>query len=121
MRRIACLPHFVFFCAFRERLMLARPPVLHAGVFACTRELPGKRGKIRSSAKQIEAHWIWWLVAVVIAEISNGAFYLIAIAFVLAVANVVAYMGMTWSGQAAVAAVLRSAMVSTTMQLVKKS
>jgi len=62
----------------------------------------------------MEAHWIWWLVAVVlvIAEISSGTFYLIAVAFGLAVAGVVAYMGVAWGGQATVAAVLCSASVA---------
>lgn len=56
----------------------------------------------------MEAYWIWWLAAVVlvIAEMSSGTFYLIAVAFGLAVAGLVAYLGMAWSGQAAVAALL---------------
>lgn len=62
----------------------------------------------------MEAYWIWWLVAVVlvIAEISSGTFYLIAVAAGLAVAGIVAYLGVAWSGQAAVAAVLCSASVA---------
>lgn len=62
----------------------------------------------------MEAYWIWWLVALalVIAEMSSGTFYLIAVAFGLAVAGIVAYMGVSWSGQAAVAAVLCSASVA---------
>jgi len=62
----------------------------------------------------MEAHWIWWLVAVVlvIAEMSSGTFYLIAVASGLAIAGAVAYMGVGWSGQAAVAAVLCSASVA---------
>jgi membrane protein implicated in regulation of membrane protease activity len=41
----------------------------------------------------MEAYWIWWLVALVlvIAEMSSGTFYLIAVAFGLAVAGIVAY------------------------------
>ena len=56
----------------------------------------------------MEAYWVWWLVAVVlvIAEISSGTFYLIAVAFGLAVAGLAAYMGMAWGGQATVAALL---------------
>lgn len=62
----------------------------------------------------MEAYWIWWLVALtlVIAEMSSGTFYLIAVAFGLAVAGIAAYMGMSWSGQAAVAAVLCTASVA---------
>ena len=62
----------------------------------------------------MEAYWIWWLVALVlvIAEMSSGTFYLIAIAFGLAVAGIVAYVGVAWNGQAAVAAVLCSASVA---------
>ncbi len=62
----------------------------------------------------MEAHWIWWLAAVVlvIAEMSSGTFYLIAVAFGLAVAGLAAYLGMAWSGQAAVAALLCSASVA---------
>lgn len=62
----------------------------------------------------MEAHWIWWLVAVVlvIAEMFSGTFYLIAVAFGLAVAGWAAYLGVVWSGQVAVAAVLCSASVA---------
>lgn len=62
----------------------------------------------------MEAHWIWWLVAVVlvIAEMFSGTFYLITVAAGLAVAGFVAYMGVVWSGQAAVAALLCSASVA---------
>ncbi|MDD5300347.1 MAG: NfeD family protein [Gallionella sp.] len=62
----------------------------------------------------MEAHWIWWFMAValVIAEMSSGTFYLIAVAFGLAVAGLVAYLGMAWSVQAIVAAVLCSASVA---------
>jgi membrane protein implicated in regulation of membrane protease activity len=62
----------------------------------------------------MEAYWIWWLAALVlvIAEMSSGTFYLIAVAFGLAVAGLVAYLGMAWGGQAAVAALLCSASVA---------
>ena len=62
----------------------------------------------------MEAYWIWWLAAVVlvIAEMSSGTFYLIAIAFGMAVAGLVAYLGVAWSVQAAVAAALCSASVA---------
>ncbi len=56
----------------------------------------------------MEVYWIWWLAAVVlvIAEISSGTFYLVAVAFGLAAAGLSAYLGMTWGGQAAIAALL---------------
>jgi len=62
----------------------------------------------------MEAYWIWWLaaLALVIAEMSSGTFYLIAVASGLAVAGLVAYLGVAWSGQAVVAAVLCSASVA---------
>ena len=62
----------------------------------------------------MEVYWIWWLAAVVlvIAEMSSGTFYLIAVAFGLAVAGLAAYLGMAWSGQATVAALLCSASVA---------
>ena len=62
----------------------------------------------------MEAYWIWWLAALVlvIAEMSSGTFYLIAVASGLAVAGIVAYLGVPWSGQTAVAAVLCSASVA---------
>ena len=62
----------------------------------------------------METYWVWWLVAVVlvIAEMLTGTFYLIAVAFGLAVAGLAAYLGMAWSGQAAVAALLCSASVA---------
>lgn len=62
----------------------------------------------------MEAYWVWWLAALVlvIAEMSSGTFYLIAVAFGLAVAGLVAYMGAGWSAQAAVAALLCSASVA---------
>jgi membrane protein implicated in regulation of membrane protease activity len=62
----------------------------------------------------MEAYWIWWLAALVlvIAEMSSGTFYLIAVAFGLAVAGLAAYLGMAWGGQAAVAALLCSASVA---------
>lgn len=62
----------------------------------------------------MEAYWIWWLaaLALVIAEMSSGTFYLIAVASGLAVAGLVAYLGVAWSGQAVVAALLCSASVA---------
>lgn len=62
----------------------------------------------------MEAYWIWWLAALVlvIAEMSSGTFYLIAVAFGLTVAGLAAYLGMAWGGQAAVAALLCSASVA---------
>jgi len=62
----------------------------------------------------MDAYWIWWLaaVALVIAEISSGTFYLIAVAFGLAVAGLAAYLGMAWGGQVAVAAALCLASVA---------
>ncbi|MFZ2302745.1 MAG: NfeD family protein [Gallionella sp.] len=62
----------------------------------------------------MEAYWIWWLAAVVlvIAEISTGTFYLIAVAFGLASAGLAAYLGVGWSGQALIAAALCSASVA---------
>lgn len=62
----------------------------------------------------MEAYWIWWLaaLALVIAEMASGTFYLIAVASGLAVAGLVAYLGMAWGGQAAVAALLCSASVA---------
>ena len=56
----------------------------------------------------MEAYWIWWLAAVVlvIAEMFSGTFYLIAVALGLAAAGLSAYLGMTWGGQATVAALL---------------
>ena len=62
----------------------------------------------------MEAYWVWWLAAVVlvIAEMLSGTFYLIAVAFGLAAAGIVAYLGFAWGAQAAVAAVLCSASVA---------
>lgn len=62
----------------------------------------------------MEAYWVWWMAALVlvIAEMSSGTFYLIAVAFGLAVAGLAAYLGMAWGGQAAVAALLCSASVA---------
>ena len=56
----------------------------------------------------MEVYWIWWLAAVVlvIAEMNSGTFYLIAVAFGLAVAGLSAYLGVAWGGQAAIAALL---------------
>ena len=62
----------------------------------------------------MEAYWVWWLAAVVlvIAEMLSGTFYLIAVAFGLATAGMVAYLGFAWSAQAAIAAVLCSVSVA---------
>jgi membrane protein implicated in regulation of membrane protease activity len=62
----------------------------------------------------MEAYWVWWLAAVVlvIAEMLMGTFYLLAVAFGLAAAGLVAYFGVAWAGQAAVAALLCSASVA---------
>lgn len=62
----------------------------------------------------METYWIWWLAALVLvmAEMASGTFYLIAVAFGLAVAGLTAYLGMGWIGQAAFAAALCSASVS---------
>jgi len=56
----------------------------------------------------MEAYWVWWLAAVVlvIAEMLSGTFYLIAVALGLAAAGLSAYMGVSWGGQAAIAALL---------------
>lgn len=71
--------------------------------------LAGKNGGIL-----MEAYWVWWLAAVVlvIAEMLTGTFYLLAVASGLAAAGLAAYLGMAWSGQAAVAALLCSASVA---------
>lgn len=62
----------------------------------------------------MESYWVWWLAAVVlvIAEMSSGTFYLIAVAFGFAIAGLSAYMGMGWNGQAMVAALLCTASVA---------
>jgi len=62
----------------------------------------------------MEAYWIWWLaaLALIIAEMSSGTFYLLAVAAGLAVAGLAAYVGMAWGGQVAVAALLCSASVA---------
>jgi len=56
----------------------------------------------------MDAHWIWWLAAVVlvIAEMFSGTFYLLAVALGLLVAGVAAYFGTSWSIQVVIAAVL---------------
>ncbi len=51
-------------------------------------------------------------IVLVIAEMFSATFYLIAVAVGLAVAGFVAYLGMAWSAQAIVAAVLCSACVA---------
>ena len=62
----------------------------------------------------METYWIWWLaaMALVIAEMISSTFYLIAVAFGLATAGLVAYLGVAWSGQAATAALLCSGSVA---------
>lgn len=62
----------------------------------------------------MEAHWLWWLCAVllIIAEMFSGTLYLVAIAFGLAVAGIVAFIGAGWAVQAAVAALLCSISVA---------
>lgn len=62
----------------------------------------------------MDAHWLWWLfaVALVIAEMFSGTFYLLAVALGLGVAGLVAYAGAVWSVQAIVAAVLCTASVA---------
>ncbi|MFA7300587.1 MAG: NfeD family protein [Sideroxydans sp.] len=56
----------------------------------------------------MDAHWIWWLAAVVlvIAEMFSGTFYLLAVALGLLVAGVAAYLGTPWNIQVVIAAVL---------------
>jgi len=63
----------------------------------------------------MDSYWMWWLaaVALVIAEMFSGTFYLLAVACGLGSAGVAAYFGMAWSGQATVAALLCSASVAT--------
>ncbi len=51
-------------------------------------------------------------VVLVIAEMNSGTFYLIAVAFGLSVAGVAAYLGVPYSGQAVIAALLCSASVA---------
>jgi membrane protein implicated in regulation of membrane protease activity len=62
----------------------------------------------------MDAYWVWWLaaVALVIAEMFSGTFYLLAVALGLAGAGLAAYFGMAWSGQAVTAALLCSASVA---------
>lgn len=57
---------------------------------------------------------MWWLLALalVIAEMFSGTFYLLAIAGGFAAAGWVAYLGMIWSAQAITAAVVCSASVA---------
>jgi membrane protein implicated in regulation of membrane protease activity len=64
----------------------------------------------------MEAYWVWWMVAVVlvIAEMLSGTFYLIAVALGLTAAGLIAYMGIGWEGQAAVAALLCSVSIAAT-------
>lgn len=62
----------------------------------------------------MDAHWLWWLatVALVIAEMFSGTFYLLAVAFGLLVAGFTAYAGASWNMQALTAAVLCAASVA---------
>ena len=62
----------------------------------------------------MDAYWNWWLaaLALVIAEMFSGTFYLIAVAFGLSVAGLVAYLGFSGNVQVAVAAMLCSASVA---------
>lgn len=61
----------------------------------------------------MDAHWMWWLAALVlvIAEMFSGTFYLLAVALGLLVAGMAAYLGTPWSVQVVIAAVLCSASV----------
>jgi membrane protein implicated in regulation of membrane protease activity len=56
----------------------------------------------------MEAYWVWWITAVVlvIAEMLSGTFYLLAVAAGMAAAGCAAYLGIAWSLQAAIAALL---------------
>ncbi len=62
----------------------------------------------------MDAHWLWWLCAVilVIAEMFSGTLYLLAVSSGLAVAGIVALAGGSWAAQASVAALLCTASVS---------
>ncbi|GAB1233720.1 NfeD family protein [Ferrigenium sp. UT5] len=61
----------------------------------------------------MEAYWIWWLVALalVIAEMFSGTFYLLAVALGLVVAGFSAYFGTPPNVQGVIAAVLCTASV----------
>ena len=69
----------------------------------------------------MEAYWIWWMaaVALVIAEMFSGTFYLIAIAFGLAAAGISAYLGMGWEAQATIAALLCTVCIAVIYRLKK--
>ncbi|MGA7749874.1 MAG: NfeD family protein [Gallionella sp.] len=56
----------------------------------------------------MELYWVWWMAAAVLvmAEMLSSTFYLIAVSFGLASAGCAAYLGLSWAGQAAVAALL---------------
>ncbi|GAB4117102.1 MAG: hypothetical protein Fur0026_04990 [Sideroxydans sp.] len=56
----------------------------------------------------METHWIWWLaaLALVIAEMFSGTFYLLAVALGLMVAGFAAYFGALLNIQGVIAAVL---------------
>lgn len=62
----------------------------------------------------MESHWMWWLaaLALVIAEMFSGTFYLLAVALGLVAAGLAALLGMAGNGQALVAALLCSASVA---------
>ena len=62
----------------------------------------------------MEAHWLWWLFAVilVVAEMLSGTFYLLAVAFGLAVAGLAAFFGVAWPVQVVLAALLCSGSVA---------
>ena len=62
----------------------------------------------------MNSDWMWWSVALalVIAEMFSGTFYLLAVAVGLGAAGIAAYLGVAWSGQAVIAALLCSASVA---------
>ncbi len=62
----------------------------------------------------MEIFWVWWLsaLALVIAEMFSGTFYLLAIAGGFSVAGLSAYFGAAWSVQAITAAVVCSVSVA---------
>ena len=62
----------------------------------------------------MDNYWLWWLaaLALVVAEMFSGTFYLLAVACGLGAAGLAAYLGMAWSGQALIAALLCSASVA---------
>ena len=62
----------------------------------------------------MDDHWMWWLaaLALVIAEMFSGTFYLIAVASGLGAAGLAAYLGVAWTGQALIAALLCSGSIA---------